>query len=420
MPIPRDFMLKLTGILLFLVQISLLTFFRNVFGMWSSFMFFADSLLLGLLFFQGVKNKEPRLLSSSKNVLSPLLWAAIALGLIVVQFPLLHTIFQAYPIAYASGSDILPQMDVMLERTLQGEFPYKPIQAPNGLGECYTIHSPYLPMFWLPFLLPKSLGIDFRWLIYAFFGLVVALQTFLLARKNAKIEVTVLSAFFPALILYGCVYSERLIIGHTAEFMIVSYYMLCCLSLFFDSLWVRVTTLILCILSKYLLIFWVPFYLFVIWKKEGAKEFSRLSLFVLAGVLLLYVVPLMLFDPYFIGRSLAHHAVATKTFWTWQYILDKGVGMALYYAQSFPFDTDMKIKLLQATQLLTGIGSLIGMGIYYLRTQKTVNYRLFSLFTLNLHLVFIYHFIQSPFVYYFTVPVFVSMTSLLFYLKNPE
>jgi hypothetical protein len=405
-------MKKLILLLLFLGMLGLMTYFRNELGLFSSFAFFLCSFILGILYF----SKETQF--GEENFRRFPMWEmSIAALLILAQFPLLATIFKGFPIAYSAGSDILPQMDAMLERVMQGEFPYKAIHVPNGQGEFYDIHSPYLTLFWLPFLLMKYLGIDFRWLIYLAFMFVSILQTYFVCKYSDTLLTKIATIFLPAWVLYACIHWEKMIFAHTAEFLIASYYIFLCLSLFSRSVWLRAFALCLCLLTKYLLIFWIPFYLFLVYKNEGKEPFWKITITLVIASLGLYILPVLIYDRNFILNSLKHHEGTTLTFWGWQYILDKGVGIAFYYSQYFGGEISRKIKMLQISQFLLGILALI-VPYYYYTKRKFSDYRFFALCCLNLHLVFIYHFIQSPFVYYYIVPVCVSLNVLLLFLAS--
>jgi hypothetical protein len=90
----------------------------------------------------------------------------------------------------------------------------------------------------------------------------------------------------------------------------------------------------------------------------------------------------------------------------------QGLGFGVYFYEWFNLDIAGKLRMYKLAHLILSIGTVIGLGIYYLKCKANINYKLFLLGSLKIYLVVFYNFIQIPFHYLYLVPVFVSIPML--------
>jgi hypothetical protein len=82
----------------------------------------------------------------------------ILLPALVWLFKEATSILEMRPINF-NDSDIIAQVLAPSQSLLKGEWPYQDVVLPT-----YTMHNTYLPMQWLPFVIPVAFNFDPRWL----------------------------------------------------------------------------------------------------------------------------------------------------------------------------------------------------------------------------------------------------------------
>lgn len=327
-------------------------------------------------------------------------------------------------------SDIVPTIQVMNHRLLEGQYPYALIQ---DFG--YDLSPTYLPLMWLPFLPAALFHFDERWVAFAIW----AIATLSMIRRAhlyvksdaAKWLITALPFFFFLIIEQA----TDATFGNTIEIMIAGFYMLFALQL------TRIKTyltgnnpwkngamlaffLLLCLLSRYSFLLWLPLGFMVIWL-DNRKLAGATSVWVLGGILVLFVLPFLTKDPMIYVNGLKHYSTAALACWSQPDNvgpLFDGFGVAEMFRGKLD-GGDMAIRLanLQKWQVITSFGSVIGCGLLYWKKRSALkNLPLFLLGSLKLYFAFFYGFIQVPYLYLMITPCFLSIVLLIAWYREEE
>lgn len=309
-------------------------------------------------------------------------------------------------------SDIIPAIQVLVSRFLNGEKVYDTIHFSG-----YDCQPGYLPLKWMPFILSSILNVDPRWLAWCvmILGLVV-LQYFMMRRTSFFAELLI-KTLVPFFVLAVFIRNQPINFGVTVETLDAAYYGLLCICIFLPSPYLRAFALVLCLLSRFSLVLWVPLYLLCIFFSENKKTAVGIGVLVAAGVLLLYVIPFMVhdWDVFSRGQRYYHHVFVCE--WTGsheRYMEGKpshlygGIGFAVYILDFVRGGLEPKVALLERIHLLVSALSLVlSGGVYYL-LRKSVDYRLLALLALKFYFVFFHLLIPIPYNYLYLVPTMIS------------
>jgi hypothetical protein len=352
-----------------------------------------------------------------------LVWGT-SLGACVWLALRMQKITAAYPIQVAL-SDIIPALQVYVSRFLAGEQVYTPFTRELG----YHGTPGYLPLQWMPYIPAHLLGMDYRWLAFGGFILGTAAYNYRLLRQERNLAALWCKALLPPLLLLAILITDPSTLGLTVETLIYGYYFLLMAALFSRSALWPAAGLLLCLLSRYALVLWVPLYLLLVFWQGPRRRALVISVGVLAGILLLYVVPFLSQDWGMFMRVQQEYSQLAVGEWSHleplaetgdkPYHLYKGLGAA---ASFYAFGTG---SLLERIQLLknfhfffSGLVVVLA-GILYLRSRLRIDYRLFALISLKIYLATFYHFIQVPYLYLTALSVFASVFLVLFLPARP-
>lgn len=306
-------------------------------------------------------------------------------------------------------SDIIPQIQVLVDRFLRVEFPYRMISEWG-----YELFPTYLPLQWLPYCIPDMMGIDFRVFATLIFALVCI---YFFRRSTLSDSRGAVVAIFVILLI---VFRQADIFGVTVEIMIAAYYLWMAFHLKSKSIWLRGSGLLLCLLSRYSIVLWVPLYIFLIWKMEGAKNALKISMVVMAGLALIYG-PFLVIDPDIYAKGYRYHHEAALGEWKgqyWQAIGEKphqlfqGLGMAAWIYEYASGSLENRLHVLQKIHVICSALACLMIGLLYLK-KRPVNEKLFILSSLQIYLTFFYHWIQIPYSYLFLVPLMTSIPLMM-------
>lgn len=403
-----------------LLELWLLSYGLNQFGvMWSPIIILISGLIFGigfLLFFNG---KE---IAFSQNKFD---WKRKTMVFLVSFFgvwksgDMLRTTIRDFPINFHNpiGSDVIPQVGILVERFLNGVFPYSLISEWTGLGT--YLYPTYLPLTWMPFIVPDILGFDYRWMGYAVMIIGFLYFYYKVIPWNWSWVINTVLLFLPFLFLYLFQKNDvQGIFRFSVETLIAGYYLILATALFSKSNLVRGVALLLCVLSRYSVVLWIPLFFFVLFFKEKKSDLFQIGGWLALGILGIYVMPFLAQDPTIFSQGYDYHTEAALISFMnlpWQAegelpaIISNGFGMAIYYDQFIEGSPADKLWALKNTHLsllaLTVISSMI---IFY-KIKDQIDYRIFLLGTLKVYLVIFYNFIQIPFGYLFLPLVFISL-----------
>lgn len=327
-------------------------------------------------------------------------------------------------------ADIIPLIEVLVKRLLKNEFVYAFVTK-EELGAKHELHPTYMPLQWMPYLISYILKIHHQWIAYLIFltGVLIYLLKLVKITKNL-IELIVKSVLpFAVLFIIGIVY-HRGMYGMTVELMIIGYYFILTISIFSKSNFFRALGLILCLLSRYTCIIWVPLYILLIFFNEKKKNAVYISAMVLAGILLIYVIPFMSNDWSIFTKS--HQAYKSAAIAVWNasstisdyenHTFFRGFGFACFFYEFAPGNLTDKVLLLKNAQVIFAVLSIIIAGLFYIKVRTAINYRLYALLSLEFYLVVFYVFLEIPYGYLTSLSVFFTIPLLGFikYSQSPS
>ncbi len=412
-------MSKRYAFLLFIaLELLLLTYLRAKLGHHaSSILLFISSIAAPILLARVYLDREP---SSKQGISKPLLFGSYAVffGITTACFVTVTEIFKNYEIN-PKWSDIIPHIQVIIKRLIDGEFPYTPIDVWG-----WEMFPNYLPLHWAPFTITTLLDKDPRWVSFGM--LMIAILVFaiyqIFKRKNKWFPVVLL---FPIVALYFLLQKDGGTFGMTIEPLIAGYYLLLALSLFSSSPLIRGLALSLCLFSRYAVVLWVPLYLFVVWMKEGKKNAILIAGYSFIVFLLTYGIPFLWKDPTIFQKGFAYYAKGILGEWNHlndvgnPYHLFRGIGFAGAFYEYLPGDKEALLGIVQKVHLIaSGMAVGIPLLLWWTKLKDRIDYKIFLLVSLKIYLVVFFTFVQIPYAYLFLTPLFVS-TVLVWKMLSP-
>jgi hypothetical protein len=271
----------------------------------------------------------------------------------------------------------------------------------------------YLPAQWMPFIVAEKFRFDPRLLSFAVFAGVYGLFILKIIRQKSFMLFQILLSLLPIYALHQIYQYEKGILTMTVEMLIMAYYWLLAMSLVGSSRLFQIGAILLCLMSRYALVFWLPVLAFMVWQKEGERAAWRLAAGLLLGSGLLYGSFLVV-DPTIFARAQAAYDIAMIGEWGTS---DRpghvysGLGFALYFFERSP-DLVANMALLKKTLLvLSASVSLLLIGIWR-KYQRHGHFGLFALCSLKIYLALFYAFLPTPYPYLFVTPLVVSWVVL--------
>ncbi len=406
-------------LLAFGLELGLISFWRNndVTGIEGGLVLLLISLLISLLPFWLTVRKGYEYKPLNRSV-QAWHWSQVASLLILVMgfvslIPELIAIFAKTPIS-PKHSDIVPQIEVMVRRFFwEGTFVYEPI---TEFG--YRLQSPYMPMQWGPFVISTGLGFDARWLA---FGAYVA-SAFVFFRMIQRtclqsFERMVLAAL-PVVFLVALIVYEKPIFAHTVELLIASYYLLLGMSILRGNIWMQGIALSLCLLSKFVIVFWAPVFVLSVFFAQNKQKGILLGGIGISAILILYVMPFLSQDWHIFEKGLAYHNTVCEKVWTnekWHApsgrpgLLEWGLGIGKYFFDYWPGEVAKRLQGMQLMAIITSVSSSLLFAGTYWKYRQRINLRLYLLLSLKAYLAFFYSMYALPYPYYYLVYISISM-----------
>jgi hypothetical protein len=364
--------IKALALLLFVVQIYLTFNGVQLFTKYGNpLALFLVSLSIAVLFFLQRLRQTPAA-PPSLHALQPgiaALWIVGGMLSIFLGYEELRKLFVQYadPGQY---SDVLPQLEAQYQRFMRGEMPYAPVDL--GYNAPYPV---YMPLHWLPIGISDALGIDTRWSGYILLVLAAGAYGYWIGRQNASVGARITALFLPSMGLWGFILWGKLEVPVSFEIVVAAYYLVLVAGLLGRSLrWITIG-IILCVLSRYTLVFWLPLLAFVLWQEYPRQANFRVWAAVALSVVLLYIVPFWLQDPGIFAAGIKYHNDGAVAQWIGQgdppvsWSMEKGVYFGINMKALFPGDAVQQVflaRVLQATLMLV----LLGFGLWAYRRWK--------------------------------------------------
>lgn len=396
----------------FAVEWLLFTAGRLSLGIFASpVVFYVAGIVLCIAAYRHVQQAEPAVVVPDRRS-AVTAYGIVAAMLVVVTLLLAPMV--AEPLD-ARVSDIYPSVQVYVDRLLAGETVYTPIR---DFG--YEFFPTYLPLMWLPFAIPDALGVDYRWMSFAVFGIGHVAYAHVLARMRRPLYETAVKALIPGLLTLSLIGSERIMFAHTLEPMVIGFYYLAAAALLGRSVIARAVALTLPVLSRFALILWLPLYLAIVAWRESWRRALLLAGLMALGVLAIYVVPFLIPDPSIFARGQeAYEGVAAGEWQRFSAIpgrtihIHNGLGFAVFVYELVPGTIAERIGVTRLIHVVASSLAVIGAGAWYVLARPRVDHRVFAIISLKLAVATFYFFIQVPYAYLASLSLFLSVFVLL-------
>ncbi len=346
-------------------------------------------------------------LSRSFSPAKLILWTVVGFMSVAVSYEELRKLFAIYPMDF--NSDVLPVMEAQARRFLEGIHPYRIVRF-----ETYDVYPPYLPAFWIPLLPAVFAGIDIRWVAYFVFAISTGVFGYFYASKPLPPLPKLIGICIMSTVIWSYYfYDNEFSLSSTSEALVVAYYLLLVMGIYYDNLVLIIVSLIACLLSRYNILFWLPLAGFFYYQNHTRAQSLKLFLWVIGGILGLYIIPFVIQYPEILFSGLKQWKIATEAAWdraisnpnSATYVFN-GISLNRWFCLDIVAPTTMeKISLMQKVQmvillLFSGLAA-----VYYHYYGKSLNYRHYLLGTLKIY--FTLFFFLNPIVFpYYLMPAF--------------
>lgn len=338
-------------------------------------------------------------------------------------------LFHSLPINFdtdppTTGSDVIPNVMSYVKRTVAGEFPYQPIR---GKEWSYTLMPTYVTMTWLPYLPAEMLNFDYRWI--PVIALTICLIVYYRQSKQLKNNPLFFWIAFiaPIFFLYFYTRFNKEELKLTVEGLVAAYYFMLAFSLAQKRLSLIIAAVLLCILSRFSLLFWLPLLVLVVFHECGIKSVVKSISICIVGVVLLYGI-FMIKDPMIFAKAVKYYGSATLGEWTiadWllaeggkhPFSLSRGVGWAIWFYDYVQGSLEYKINVLKKVQMIAVMLTTALLCWHYWKHRNHVNGFLYALAGLKISLVMFYSFVQIPYTYLYVLPVLLNLPLLMLGLQ---
>lgn len=388
-------------LVLVILEVCTLTYWnRSVSRDWAAVVHFLAG--IGIAILPMVSVQKPALRLSGGWWWTHLLLWSVLVAFVCLSLP---TLFAKNPLDYRQA-DMLPILQVMGQRWLNGESVYAII--PEIWGGMQPI---YLPAMWLPFVPAIALGVDIRWASTTLLLLGILLLFFIPKKKVAP--VLSLLVFLPiGLIFWYLIKVYSTFITLSEEAVVVGWYLLLGFALFRKNAWLLALSLVLCLLSRYVLLFWIPAYLIFLWSTVDKRLVWKTIVYgAMFGLIIMVFGQGLWHLDVFIGlrSSYLEEITDPNKVGAFTSLIDRSIGLARFVAYE---------QLPRLFHLQIGLAVLLPFAFlwFYVSKKKQLNSTFFGICSLKLSLVFFYNLLVMPYTYLFYTSVFISIYILFIFL----
>lgn len=342
-------------------------------------------------------------------------------------FAALNFIFWArylnlYPVSI-NEPDVISQIETLVKRQQQGAFPYTVIREWG-----YDFFPTYLPLTWCPFHITEFMMVDYRYLVFGSWLLVLFIFSKQLEEDNNADRSDLFLFLLLQLLFWGYLFASDLSLMRTVELMIGSYYAYFLFSLEKRKWWMIGATLLLCLLSRYSLVLWLPFLVLLLAKKDGVSSVFKWIGVVVTGVCVLYVIPFLIKDFSIFLRGVQTYTIAGIGEWkgqSWQapgdkpFQLFRGTGLAGYYYDRSSGTVEQKLETYKTIHLVLTLSTVFLLAVWYwlLGKKQKLYIPLVAAAALKIYMAVFYGFVLIPYVYLYIVPL-ISSVFVLYYIRQ--
>lgn len=312
-------------------------------------------------------------------------------------------------------SDIIPSIKVLVERFIAGISVYGTPIPFDG----YEVPPTYLPLQWGPFIIAHKYNFDYRSLAFILLLVGIIIYAYYVIKSKISTVSRFLLIALPFITLTSLFYFTKMEFVYTVETMVAGFYLILAATLFSKSPIIRSIGVVLCLLSRFSLLFWLPVY-FIVMLFESKKDAIKLAVYSFIGVAGLYIIPFLYNDWGAFMRGYHYYTQAALSEWGTQFYqpegadpfhLFEGIGLTSLFYKYVQGTVEYRLSVLQKSHMIF-IMFISGLSIlyYYLLRRKNIviNTSIFLLLTLKIYLTVFYTFIQVPYKYLYFVPLFLS------------
>ncbi len=367
---------------------------------------FFSSLAFGGVYLHARKDRHPVPVGTT-TVTQPAKIAGALAGILSVMalcFGFM-TVFHMYP-ETGKYSDVIPQLEALYNRFVAGDDPYVPV-----VFDTYSAYPVYMPMHWLPIGITRWLGMDDRLLGWLLFIPVLAIAGYHLIKSEKRLILQIAGIFIIVSPMWLYLKFASLEMAISFETIIAAYYLLLATGLKTRSFPLITLGLILSLLSRYTLIFWIPLLGYLLLLNQPLKLSIRIWGIVAMSIIILYVLPFIVKNPTALQHGLAYHQEAVVNDWkgygeppvSWSML--KGLNFAHFIKRKLTGSMAHRVyiaRIIQAIALLITLA--IGI-LYYHLERRRYNYYDYALGFLYLFLMVFFSFSPLTYQYYLLVPL---------------
>jgi hypothetical protein len=337
----------------------------------------------------------------------PLVFSGFLIFLVIYHVYNLLQLYQKVPIS-VDLADMIPVIRLSCKRLLHGI----PVYSPTPEIWPGSVNA-YLPMMWLPYLPAEVFGYDYRWTTFGvfFISIFVAAIPVFKAAKSIRVVPMVLACVSLFLTLNFCLFHFTTFWSMSEEGVVAGFYILLSYALLRQNYYLAGLTMAFCLLSRYALVPWIPVYFAFVFFTEPRNNFKKLAIAFIVPVLLIFVLPYFIWDPfYFLGLP-GVQAKSLEQFWL-VHGLDRNAYVNVGLYKFFDFTHARQMMTFEA---ITSLVMPVLFILLALKLQKRYQFssRFIAYGSLKLSLVFFFNFIPTPY-YYLFFPVTLISYVLLF------
>lgn len=160
-----------------------------------------------------------------------------------------------------------------------------------------------MPMHWLPIGISKFLHIDVRWSAYYMYVLAAMIFGYFIGKQPIHFIFKIVLAFMPSVPLWAYILFGQGDLLITTEIMIAAYYLILACGLLLRNHYIILLGIVLCLLSRYTLIFWLPLFAILFYINQPFKKVIWFASAIIAAVLLFYIFPFFLHDTTILSKG---------------------------------------------------------------------------------------------------------------------
>jgi hypothetical protein len=254
---------------------------------------------------------------------------------------------------------------------------------------------------------------------------VIVLASFLWAKYGATKQKTYFQGLLISLPIVAFLQWGEMDMLITYELNIAAYYLLLGTALATRQFYLVVVGIILCLLSRYTLLFWIPIAAITLWFEQPLKKNILLWGAVLGAFLVFYIIPFISREPSILANGVLYHNGAAMGDWIGtgfpdyiSWTQETGISFSIFMKEYFSGTWEQRIytsRVVQASFMLLIFFSSIY--LYFKKWKGKIHYYDFLLAFLYIEMLFFYNF--GPLTYrYYLVSMMMLSSVLVFRIRT--